>query len=74
MDEQKEYYETMERFLRDIHNREVIGVCLVAALDKQEEADFVIHYNIGHYALAEIAGLLLMRAANSPEEDDDENE
>ena len=75
MDEQKEYYETMERFLRDIHNREVIGVCLVAALDKQEEEDFVIHFNISSDSLAQAAGLMLKRAAMAAvKEADDENE
>jgi hypothetical protein len=74
MDDNREYYETMEEFLRSIHQKQVVGVCLIAQMDKQEDEDFVIHYNIDRFALAQAAGLMLMRAARGTEELEDEDE
>lgn len=78
----KDYYATIEDFMRSCEPLNVTGMVLVAltdGTDEDETHDIIAGYNMGPFELAGAAGLLQLHASRkyidvNEEDDDDETE
>lgn len=70
--ENRDYFETVEKFLKEIYPKNVGGIVMVALLEDDDDHDIILNWNVSPYGLAMAAGILQMRATTEYIEADSE--